>query len=79
MRPPADVYPAEMRATRDLLRRRMHLTRKRAELLTHVPHTTCQDNLPESGKTSAYTAHRAGWLSGFLLPPCRRASQLIAL
>ena len=32
MLPQAYVYPAEMRATRDLLRRRMHLMRKRAEL-----------------------------------------------
>ena len=31
--PTAYVYPREMRATRDLLRRRMHLMRKRAELL----------------------------------------------
>jgi len=36
MLPQAYVYPAEMRATRDLLRRRMHLMRKRAELLAHV-------------------------------------------
>ncbi|MEW6374963.1 MAG: hypothetical protein AB1502_04135 [Thermodesulfobacteriota bacterium] len=33
----AYVYPQEMRSTRDLLRRRMHLTRKRAELLAHIP------------------------------------------
>jgi len=33
MFPEAYVYPQEMRATRDLLRRRMHLMRKRAELL----------------------------------------------
>jgi transposase len=39
MLPQAYVYPAEMRATRDLLRRRMHLMRKRAELLTHVQQT----------------------------------------
>ena len=32
MFPQAYVYPAEMRATRDLLRRRCHLARKRAEL-----------------------------------------------
>jgi transposase len=36
MLPQAYVYPAALRATRDLLRRRMHLMRKRAELLTHV-------------------------------------------
>ena len=32
MLPPASVYPAEMRATRDLLRRRCPLVRKRAAL-----------------------------------------------
>ena len=31
MLPQAYVYPAKMRATRDLLRRRIHLMRKRAE------------------------------------------------
>jgi len=45
MVPQAYVYPAAMRATRDLLRRRMHLMRKRAELLTHVQQTNCQYNL----------------------------------
>lgn len=42
MLPQAYVYPAEMRATRDLLRRRLHLTRKRAELLAHVQNTNSQ-------------------------------------
>ena len=46
----AYVYPAEMRATRDLLRRRLHLTRKRAELLAHIQNTNSQYNLPEIGK-----------------------------
>jgi transposase len=36
MSPPAYVYPAAMRATRDLLRRRMPLMRTRAELLAHM-------------------------------------------
>lgn len=39
MLPQSYVYPAKMRATRDLLRRRISPTRKRAELLTHVQHT----------------------------------------
>jgi transposase len=42
MLPHADVYPAEMRATRALLRRRTHLMRKRAELLAHVQHPKSQ-------------------------------------
>jgi transposase len=34
--PQAYVYPAAMRATRDLLRRRSYLVRRRSEALTHV-------------------------------------------
>src|ERR671922_1360596 len=60
MLPQAYVYPAEMRATRDLLRRRVHLMRKRAELLTHVQQTNSQYNLPEIGKKIAYKANRDG-------------------
>jgi transposase len=60
MLPQAYVYPADMRATRDLLRRRMYLTRKRAELLAHIQNTNSQYNLPEIGKKLAYKANRAG-------------------
>lgn len=45
MIPIAYVYPARMRATRDLLRRRMHLMRKRAELLAHIQNTNSQYTL----------------------------------
>jgi transposase len=38
MLPQADLSPAAMRATGDLLRRRMPLTRTRADLLAHVQH-----------------------------------------
>jgi hypothetical protein len=37
--PMAYTYPKKMRATRDLLRRRNHFMRKRAELLTHIQNT----------------------------------------
>lgn len=60
MLPQAYVYPAKMRATRDLLRRRMYLTRKRAELLAHIQNTNSQYNLPEIGKKVAYKANRDG-------------------
>jgi len=45
--PLAYVYPKPMRATRDLLRRRNHLNRKRAELVTHIQNTAIQYNLPD--------------------------------
>src|SRR5215468_7501597 len=60
MLPQAYVYPAAMRATRDLLRRRMHLMRKRAELLAHIQNTNNQYNLPEIGKKIAYKGNRDG-------------------
>jgi hypothetical protein len=44
--PYAYVYPREKRATRDLMRRRTFLVRKRAELLTHIQNTNTQYNLP---------------------------------
>ena len=60
MLPQAYVYPAAMRATRDLLRRRRHLTRQRAALLAHIPNTNSQYNLPEIGKKLADKANRDG-------------------
>ncbi len=44
--PLAYVYPKEMRATRDLLRRRTNLVRHGANLKAHVSNTTSQYNLP---------------------------------
>jgi hypothetical protein len=49
-----------MRATRDLLRRRMPLARQRAELLAHVQHTHSQDHLPALGQKIASKATREG-------------------
>jgi hypothetical protein len=60
MSPQASGYPAEMRATRDLLRRRRHLRRKRAGLLAHIHNTNSQYNLPASGTKLAYKANRQG-------------------
>ena len=47
MFPQAYVYPKKMRSTRDLLRRRNHLVRKRAELYAHIQNTRHQYNLPD--------------------------------
>lgn len=44
--PVAYVYPKVMRATRDLLRRRMKIVRHGADLKAHVVNTTSQYNLP---------------------------------
>jgi transposase len=72
MLPQAYVYPAEMRAPRDLLRRRMQLVRKRAELLTHVQQTNWQYNLPEIGNKIAYKTNRAGVAERFPDPAVQK-------
>ena len=76
MLPQAYVYPAEMRATRDLLRRRMHLTRKRAEMLAHIQNTTSQYHLPEIGKKLAYKANRAGVAERFPDPAVQKSIEV---
>jgi transposase len=76
MLPQAYVYPGEMRATRDLLRRRMYLTRKRAELLTHVQNTNHQYNLPEIGKKIAYKANRDGVAERFPEPAVQKSIEV---
>jgi transposase len=76
MLPQAYVYPAEMRATRDLLRRRMHLMRKRAELLAHIQNTNSQYNLPEIGKKIAYKANRDGIAERFPDPAVQKSIEV---
>jgi transposase len=73
MLPQASVYPAPMRATRDLLRRRMHLAHKRAELLAHVQQTHSQYNLPAIGKKIAYKANREGVAERFADPAVQKS------
>jgi len=56
--PQAYVYPAGLRETRDLLRRRMFLVHKRAELITHIQTTNAQYNLPAFGQKLIYAKNR---------------------
>jgi transposase len=56
--PVAYVYPRARRATRDLLRRRTFLVRKRDELLAHLVNTNSQYNLPPLSKKLAHAANR---------------------
>jgi len=58
--PMAYVYPEKMRATRDLLRRRMYFKHKRSELLAHIQNTKYQYNLPDFKKNIAYKGNRDG-------------------
>ena len=47
MFPQAYVYPRRMRATRDLLRRRLYFVHHRAEMMAHIRDTASQYNLPD--------------------------------
>jgi transposase len=76
MIPQAYVYPAEMRATRDLLRRRMHLMRHRAGLLAHIQNTNSQYNLPQIGKKLAYKANRGGVAERFPDPAVQKSIEV---
>jgi transposase len=76
MFPTAYVYPAQMRATRDLMRRRNHLMRKRAELLAHIQNTNSQYNLPEFGHRISRGRHRDGVVERFADPEVRRAIEV---
>ena len=60
MLPQAYAYPATMRATRHLLRRRLHLVRQRAERLTHSRQTNSQYYLSALGKSLKSKAPREG-------------------
>jgi len=55
----AYVYPPEMRATRDLLRRRLFFVRKRGELFAHVRTTSHQYNLTIPSGQLLYQCNRA--------------------
>jgi transposase len=69
--PLAYVYPKELRATRDLLRRRNHLVRKKSELIAHIQNTATQYNLPPLGRIAKPT-ERDGLLDKFTDPVVRR-------
>jgi transposase len=76
MFPLAYGYPAELRAPRDLLRRRWHLARKRAELFAHIHNTTSQSNLPEIGKRLANKSTRQDVAEHFPDPSVRKAIEI---
>lgn len=59
MLPQAYVYPKGMRETRDLLRRRTFLVRRRAEALAHLVNTNSQYNHPPLAKKLSYARNRA--------------------
>jgi transposase len=74
--PQAYVYPAEMRSTRDLLRRRLHLVRKRGQLLAHIQNTRAQYQLPEFRRRLAYAGNRPGVSEHFTDPSVRKSIEV---
>ena len=73
MIPMAYVYPEKMRATRDLLRRRNHLMRKRAELFAHIQNTNTQYNLSDSFGCIAKPRNRNGIVEQFEHPAVQKS------
>ncbi len=76
MLPQAYVYPAAMRSTRDLIRRRLHLVRKRGQLLAHIQNTRAQYNLPVFGRKLAYRANRDGVVEHFPDPSVQKSIEV---
>lgn len=76
MIPMAYVYPQEMRATRDLLRRRMHFMRKRSELLAHIQNTRNQYNRPSFEKTISRKNNRLNIIEHFNDPAVQKSMEL---
>jgi len=74
--PKAYVYPPEMRPTRNLLRRRLHLVRRRGNLLAHVQNTHHQYNLPVPRAKVAYKANRAGVAEAFPESDVRKSLEI---
>ncbi len=73
MFPLAYVYPKDMRSTRDLLRRRNHFMRKRAELLAHIVNTGSQYNMEEPFGRIRRRNHREGLAERFDDPDVRKS------
>lgn len=63
--PLAYVYPRRFRATRDLLRRRLHFVRFRSELLAHLRMSEAQINLEPARQRLTSAAQRAGFPDRF--------------
>ena len=74
--PMAYAYPAEMRSTRDLLRRRMYMMHNRSELLVHIENTRTQYNLPAFGKKITYRANRDGVENRFADPSVQKSIEV---
>jgi transposase len=76
MMPTAYAYPPEMRATRDLLRRRTHFMRKRAELFAHIQNTRHQYNLDDVLGSISKPKNREGLIERFPDPTVQKIIEI---
>ena len=74
--PLAYAYPREWRATRDLLRRRMYLTRRCGELIAHIQNTNTQYNLPQLRKRLTRRHNHDGVAERFEDPEVRKSVEV---
>jgi len=76
MIPQAYVYPPGMRSTRDVMRRRLYVVRKRGQLLAHIQNTNHQYNLPDITAKLAYKANREGFVDRFEDPSVGKSMEI---
>jgi len=74
--PVAYPYPAKWRATRDLLRRRMYISRRCAELVAHIQNTNTQYNLPAFAKKLTRKHNHDGVAERFDDPEVRKSVEV---
>jgi transposase len=74
--PVAYPYPSEWRATRDLLRRRMYISRRCGELVAHIQNTNTQYNLPAFEKKISRKYNREGVAERFEDPEVRKSVEV---
>jgi transposase len=74
--PTAYPYPAQWRATRDLLRRRMYLSRRCSELVAHILNTNTQYNLPGFNKKLSRKYNHDGVAERFEDPQARKSVEV---
>jgi transposase len=73
--PVAYAYPAKMRATRDLLRRRSYMVNQCSLLVGHILNTNTQYNLPGFNKKLSRKFNHEGVVERFDVPAVRSAVQ----
>jgi transposase len=74
--PTAYPYPTAWRSTRDLLRRRMYISRRCGELVAHIQNTNTQYNLPAFRKKLSRKYNHDGVAERFVDPEVRKSVEV---